>query len=300
MRVFLAGGINQQVADLVPPTYTPVLNPWNYSLSGHAQIDPATISPSALLVVFLGQSTNSNSVLPTGYTPGHAGDVFNLSIAHKGATFAVGSLPLLSCDIVSEHWGKWLADALVGGGVVPQVVLAPAAFGGSYAADWAPGGGPCGGAEGTGTWRAGLLSAQIGLVERCICNAGLDNLRTVIIWNQGQWDGDSPNTSQSQYLANGQKMIAECKRVNLLRPGRRLFVDQCARITSATAGYLAVRAAQAALVDGVSVFAGIDFDAVVPYSGGYQSDLTHCNWTGAAAQAAAYVPLVSGCIGVLY
>jgi hypothetical protein len=111
----------------------------------------------------------------------------------------------------------------------------------------------------------------------------LQNLKTIIDWQQGEWDSDPTATTQANHTAALNGVIAEFKRVGLLRSGNVMFINQCTRITSAdTAGKAAIRAAQAAVCDAGLVRLGGDMDTILAVD---RYDGTHFSASGATKQA---------------
>lgn len=245
---------------------------------------PSSELAGAVHIIFVGQSTN-NSALPETHVPTHASSIFNMSIAHRGACFLAKD-PLLSSDILLGHHGMYLADSLISGGLAQKVVLTNIICGGNFIADWAPGGGTVGG----GGTRPGELAYRIGLAARCIANAGLEGLKTVIDMQGGEWDSDN-GTTQANATAALSGIISEAKRVGLLRPGNFAISHQNTRITNTAGNRNPIRAAQAAIVDGNWVRAGADIDTL---GSGYRHDGTHFSTAGGQAQAALKLPIYAG------
>lgn len=277
--MFNSNGIDQRTVDLnLRPQ--PLRGPDLTTLSGRTQVDPDNLSRAAVHIIFIGQSTNNNSI-NTPFTPVNPSKLFNLSIAHRGACF-VAQEPLLSADLVQGHGGMYLADKLITDGAAGQVLLTNVTLGGSYCADWCPTGGVVGGIISPGTL-LGEESYRIALAARCIANAGLTGLKTIIDWQQGEWDSDPTATTQANYAAALNGVIAEFKRVGLLRTGSVMFINQCTRISSTdTTGKANVRAAQASVCDGVLVRLGGDMDTILAAN---RYDGTHFSAAGAALQA---------------
>lgn len=286
-----ARSVDQRTVDLLlrkPVNYSNV-----HSLTGRTQVSPSVLSGRVLNIVFFGQSTNNNSIAGSSYAPPHGSDIFNLSIAHGGAMFN-DARPLLASDQIEDHHGRWIANQLVELSIVDQAVLTMAAFGGSIAAEWVPGGHVYGSGA---TWVEGDLAYRIGLAARCIANAGLSHLPTIVDWQQGEWDADT-GTSQANHTDALGKIIAECRRVGLLgAPHQVMFVHKCTRPASPQSGKDAVRAAQAAVCDGVSVRAGADSDTL---GSEYRPDGTHFSPAGAAAQAALKVTAYSSWLADIF
>lgn len=270
---FNANGTNQKTVDLnLRPQ--PLRGADATTLSGRTQVDPGTLA-GAIHIIFIGQSTNNNSINSTA-APANPTKLFNLSVGHKGACF-VAQEPLLSSDLVQGHGGMYLGDKLVTDGKASKVLLTNVTIGGSYAADWCPGGG----VTSVGTL-LGEESYRIGLAARCIANAGLSGLKTIIDWQQGEWDSDPTATTQANYTAALNGVIAEFKRVGLLKTGSVMFINQCTRITDATVDRNTIRAAQAAVCDAGLVRLGGDMDTILAAN---RYDGTHFSAAGAALQA---------------
>lgn len=283
-----ARSVDQRTVDLLlrkPVNYSNV-----HSLTGRTQVPCSDLTGRVLNIVFFGQSTNNNSVTGSTYAPPNGADIFNLSIAHGGALFN-DAKPLLASDQTDDHHGRWIANQLVELSVIDKSVLTMCAYGGSIAAEWVPGGHVYGSAA---TWVEGDLAYRLGLAARCIANAGLSHLPTIVDWQQGEWDSDT-GTSQANHTDALGKIIAECRRVGLLGfPHQVMFVHQCTRPSSTQANRDAIRAAQAAVCDGVTVRLGADTDTL---GSEYRPDGTHFNAAGAAAQAALKVTAYSSWLG---
>lgn len=286
--------VDQRTADLALRTSIRGVN--THSLTGRTQVytPEAELTGRVLNIIFLGQSTNNNGVVGT-YTPQHGADIYNLSIAHGGAVFH-DAKPLLASDLTDDHHGRWIANQLVELSIVDKVLLTMSAFGGSIASDWAPGGHAYGNGSSSS---AGDLAYRIGLSARCIANAGLSGLPTIIDWQQGESDSDAATgTTQALYEGSMNKIIAECRRVGLLGfPHQVMFVHKCTRPTAPLANRNAIRAAQAAVCDGVYVREGADIDTL---GSEYRPDGTHFSASGAAAQAALKVTAYSDWLGDIF
>lgn len=283
--MFNSNGIDQRVCDLqVRPSIRGVDA---VTLAGRTQVAASSIDQSRCVhIIFEGQSTNNNSIDGT-YVPTHGSAIFNMSLQHRGALF-LGQDPLLSGDIVQGHHGLRLADMLISAGAVDRVLLTNASFGGSYAADHCPGGGLVGGLNSPGQV-PGDIAYRIGLTARTIFAAGFWNMKTIIDFQLGIWDSDPTHTVQANYQAALAGIVAEYKRVGLLRAGNVMFLHQETRIGNSSTDRNPIRAAQAAIPDGALVRLGFDNDSLdATYR---QADATHFNnTTGAAAQATGKLP----------
>lgn len=282
---FSSNGIDQRKADLRLRS-NGALGSDSYSFSGLTSVNPATIG-SAVNIVFIGQSTNNNSINAslTPFSLVNPNKVYMGNIANPAAETILfrAKEPLLCSDLVSGHHGMNLADALVTDGAVASVVLWMISFGGSAFANWCPGGG----LEGASTVTPDAVSWRIGEAARCIANAGLDVNRTIIDHQAGEWPTDNA-TTQTNATNSLNGIINECKRTGLLRTGNVMFMHLNTRISGLTASRNAVRAAEAAVCDAVLVRQGADIDTLAASPNRY--DGTHFNTTGAAAQAALKKP----------
>lgn len=282
------GEIDQSTADLQTRSQAPI-NKDTFSITGRALRNISDITGRFCNIIFIGQSTNNNSVDGSTPTPANPTNLFNLSLSHPMKTqIFQAKEPLLTSDLTQGHHGLPLADALVTGDHCDNVVLTQAACGGSYAADYAPGGGVVGGNQ-AGT-RTGSLAYRIGLAARSIANAGLWDVPTIIDWQQGEWDSDGTPTTYANHKMALEKIIAEFKRVGLLRPGNVMFIHKCTRISNSTTNRNIIRQAQADVVDGDLVRAGADIDTL---GSSYRPDGTHFSAAGAVAQANLKLPLIT-------
>lgn len=281
----MSAHVDQRTVDLNLRPH-PNVNNDQTTLAGRVWVPPSDLA-GAVHIIFVGQSTN-NSSLPDTHVPAHASSIFNMSIAHRGACFLAKD-PLMSSDILLGHHGMYLANSLIANGHASKVVLTNIICGGNFIADWAPGGGT----TGLGV-RPGELAYRIGLTARCIANAGLEGLTTIIDMQGGEWDSDN-GTTQANATASLNGIIAEAKRVGLLKPGNFAISHQNTRIT-APGGYRnAVRAAQGAIVDGDLVRAGADIDTL---GASYRHDGTHFSTAGGQAQAALKLPIYASLLAV--
>lgn len=285
---FFSNGLNQAYSDMVLRNNAPTGNDV-WSLTGRTLRGLSEVSGRVCNIVFIGQSTNNNGV--QGFSSVSNGpNIFNLSIAHpmRDKIFEAKE-PLLVSDIAGGHHGMHYADQLISGGYCDQVILTPIAAGGSYAADFAPGGGTVGGVY-AGS-RTGSLAYRIALAAKIINYAGLHGIPTIIDWQQGEWDSDPTPTTTANYKAALNGVIAEFRRVGLLRAGNIMFIHKCTRPSNSAENKNIIRQAQAEVVDGELVKAGADIDTL---GAEYRHDGTHFNQSGAAAQAALKVAVVSG------
>lgn len=92
-------------------------------------------------------------------------------------------------------------------------------------------------------------------------------------------------------------IIAEYKRVGILRTGNVMFIHQCSRISETTGNRNNVRNPQAAVPDGVLVRAGADIDTIpVGAANADRYDGTHFTAVGAALQSGLKKPILENFI----
>lgn len=278
--MFSSNGIEQRISDLNLRSNSPVSNDAT-NLSGRVLRNLSDLTGRVCNIVFIGQSTNSNTIQNSTPTPQNPTKIFNLSIGHPMQTqIFQAQEPLLSSDAILGHHGMPLADGLISDGVIDNVVLTNISAGASYAADWAPEGGVVGGNQ-AGV-RPGSLAYRIGLAARVIAFAGLWNIPTIIDWQQGEWDSDATPTTYANHKTALEGVISEFRRVGLLRVGSVMFINKCTRISNSSASRNIIRQAQTDVVDGILVRAGSDIDSL---GSSYRPDGTHFSSAGAVAQA---------------
>jgi hypothetical protein len=252
-----------------------------YILTGRTLISPSLLGGQATaLIITIGQSTSNNSVNSldyyqnhgdaldpaVAYTPTNGNLVQNLSIGNKGAIFSCVD-PLLGGELLLSHYAPRLADKLINAGTYARVILAPIGLGGSWCADWCPGGGTVGSVDNPSPNPVtGVLAYRIGLLARCLYSVGLLNnpglAASMVLWQQGEWDSDGTaggtGTSQANYQAALQGVINEFRNWGMRFP---FLVALCTRPGSGNA--LAVRSAQSAVVNNsAAVYAGPDIDTI--------------------------------------
>lgn len=232
-------------------------------LTGRTEV-PCVSSGRVGVIVVVGQSLSVNNV-PTAYIPTQNVDQLNI---YDGKCYKAKD-PLLGINVsggaVTDQRGTWMsrmADNLVAHGKFDRVILVPMAVGATSVAQWAD------------NLNAPYLFNNINVVGLRIRDAKLGC--TAIMWGQGESDTGA-GTSQATYAAALSKVIAEFNRA---MPACPLLVAQESYYYGATSA--AVLAAQAAAVNGTTVFAGENVDSI-PSTSRY--DNTHLNETGAAQRA---------------
>lgn len=234
-------------------------------LTGRIEVARGDIGPRTAVIVVIGQSLSVNQV-PTPYVPTNT-NIDQLNI-FDGKLYRAKD-PLLGINVsggsVTDLRGTWMlrmADKLIADGHFDRVILVPMAVGNTRADQWA--------SETT----APFLFNKINVVGLRLRDAGLPC--TAIMWGQGESD-TSAGTSQASYTASMNKIIAE---FNHAIPNCPILVAQESYYYGATSA--AVLAAQAAVVNGTTVFAGENVDSI---GSGGRYDNTHLNETGADQRA---------------
>jgi len=238
--------------------------------SGLTARSPA-INPAlkTLILITAGQSIWA-STNPTLYVPTNSSVVDQFSI-YDGGTYNINA-PLLGTTWVQGagvfgNLSARVADTLVTNAKFDRVIIVPIAIGSTTVADWA-----------TGVHFNRISVAMLRLASRGI-TPGMTGVTFAMIWGDGEQDNLN-GTSQASWTASFATLKA-----NILATGfnGRIFVPQETYINSATSA--AVRAAQAAVVDGSTVFSGGDFDTLTG-STNRQVSGTDAHMTDAGAASA--------------
>ncbi|NUU39633.1 sialate O-acetylesterase [Tardiphaga robiniae] len=240
------------------------------SVRSSFSVDPA----KKLLVLFsAGQSLPSNAC-PTIYTPSNPSKLHNLDPT-TGQIYAAAD-PLLGTTLQAAgagvaNYNLRLADTFVSNAVFDEVLIVTVAVGATSISQWT------GGASTFGPLFRNIESASLKLAAR-----GITPLTTgaifAVTWNQGESDTQF-GTSQAAYQASFAALKAA---VDVYLPSVRWFVATESWLSGSVSS--AVQAAQAAVVDNVTVFAGANMDSLT--SSHRLPDNTHLNDAGAAQAAA--------------
>ncbi len=129
--------------------------------------------------------------------------------------------------------------------------------------------------EATGYWR--MIAAAILKLNAQNINMNTAGVKWLVKWNQGESDTQL-STTQASYAASMNKMIA---RIDALAPGIKWMIAKETWYIGAVSA--AVQAAQLALVNGTTVFAGENMDSI--NATGRVGDNTHLNATGGNSAA---------------
>jgi len=275
VAVTFGGGASMPDPFLMGENYRP--DGWNNN-RGYSDVNaktmrltPINAQERTLILITSGQS-NMASVGPSSYTPTNASKIDNLNI-YDGAIYASAD-PLLG-QTYAPGYGVGsipprIADKLITNNKFDRVILVPVASGGSSIAMWVSGG-PLYMRHCVAMHR---LAAR-GIVPR------MSGVTFALVWGQGESDS---GTAQSTYQTQFGQIVTKLKNCPNLSSqfNGRIFVTKQTMITNVVNA--TVQAAQAALVDNVSIFSGGDIDALTGATN-RQVDGTHLNATGQANAA---------------
>ncbi len=230
--------------------------------AARTQVSPAlTPGEGTAVIVTLGQSLAGNWQNDASpYTPSNA-KVENFNI-FDGGVYQCGSGPLLGCDGTLGNLFPEMADGLIDDEVYERVILAPMALGASAFNVWLT-----------------AAAERITVMARRLEAAGLE--ATHILYSGGENDAFT-GTSQSTCEGQLEGILAAFRAEGIAAP---MYVAKETWVNgSQPGGASAVRAAQAAVVDNVDIFAGPDLDTL---NNTYRdSTQTHFNAAGRTAAAA--------------
>lgn len=230
------------------------------------RLDPIDPTKKTLVLISAGQSLRANCC-GTLFAPTNASKIDNFNV-NDGAVYDCTG-PLLGCTNGSTGPGNIMprvADLLITNNRFDRVIIVPLAIGGSFIADWQDG----------GAYSDRVPVAMRRLAARGIV-PGVTGVTFAIEWGQGESDG-LYGTTQADYTARWMSFKATVIAAGFVG---RLFVAHESYYAGNT--YSAITAAQAAVIDNVTVFAGGNLDTIT--SSGRAGDDLHLNDTGAASAA---------------
>lgn len=220
-----------------------------------------------LVLIAAGQS-NVTTVNPTLFTPTNSSVIDNFNI-YDGASYSIGG-PLLGTQQIGTNQGcvaARLADLFVTNNIFDRVIIVPIAILGTTAANWA----------------TGTLSDRIGVAMRRLKSRGYivgsTGLTFAITWWLGETD-NSNATSQASYAASMATVLSNAQAQGFSGFNSRFFVNTETWISGTTSA--TIQAAQAALPNGTTFFAGGNIDTL---NGTSRYDNTHLTDAGAASAA---------------
>jgi hypothetical protein len=245
----------------------------NVDTAGRATRSPVLNTGVANLVLFFPGQSNNAGEAPTAYTLTNASVIDNFNV-NDGALYApadppIGATPSAGAQGCGCSLTGWrVADTLVTNGKFARVIVVPLAITGTSVAQWD-----------TGPLSTRICQAIGRLKDRGIVPG--TNVTFAADWGQGEAD-QQLGTSQAAYTTALNDIISKAAACGF---SGRWFINVETWEAGATSA--AVQAAQAAVVNGTTVFAGANIDSFG--SGDRQSDNTHINDTGAPLVAAAKV-----------
>lgn len=259
------GGVSMTDPYLLPDYISSLVNTGYRDTKGRAY-RPLTINPAERTGIFLtdGQSNNIN-ILPSPNIPTNASKIDNFNI-YDGAAYDLASSRLLGTqDAGSGAIITSVADLLITNNKFDRIILVPMGLSGTPMAEWANG---------------GVLRDRIPVAMRRLASRGITpataGVYFVRVTQQGEAD-KSLGTPQATYQTQYGQTVTNATAAGFIG---RMFI--CQETWSLGTTSSAIRAAQAAVVDNVTVFSGGDLDAITN-SGRF--DTTHFNDAGGASAA---------------
>lgn len=256
---FAVGGVADpfSIKEWIYPPYT--------DLTGKVTSNPRLIPVERTFVGILAGQSNISNWGVTRYTPAHLSKIDNINIVDGGCY--QGKDPALGATGVDGSWLFRFADKLIAAGTFDRVMLVPIGVGGTKIEQWLP---------------SALLGQHLPVAFRRCAGLGLNV--NAVLWQQGE---SNPSTSSADYQALFASMITPLRAAGYSAPW---FVGKSTWLpgSGVSAG---VRAACAAVVDGVNIFAGADTDTLT--TGYRQPDPSpHFNDAGSNAAADLWVSAI--------
>ena len=229
-----------------------------YVFKGRHELIGCGVTGKTAVIVVAGQSLNVNGV-DSRYTPKQAGNR-QMNI-YDGKCYTTRE-PMLGTNGTGGTWMARFADNLIEAGKFDRVILVPMAVGNTNVSQWAD------------TKNPPFLGRNIGIVGKRLKNARLTC--TAVFYGQGESD-TRDDTTKDAYLASLQEVVSL---FNQAMPGCPVLVARESYIYGKFGPQ--IQQAQAAAVNGTTIFAGEDSDSISP-AGRY--DNTHLNSIGAEQRA---------------
>jgi Carbohydrate esterase, sialic acid-specific acetylesterase len=234
-----------------------------------------------LILIPSGQSNNVD-VAPSAYSPINASSIFQLNI-YTGKIYPAVD-PLLGTNINTTvplgvgHPTLREADAIITAGYFQRVYIVPNGIAGTSVANWVTSG------------EAQLFPVTVSrLIQKGIL-CGTTNITCVIVWGQGEADNEL-GTSQASYTNSFNTLVTNVATAGFVGHWYVAKQTYFAGTTSAP-----VQAAQLAVVNSTTVFAGPNADALSGSVCGpsvnaacRQTDNVHWSDNGSFSYAAAWV-----------
>jgi hypothetical protein len=202
------------------------------------------------VLIAAGQSNFAN-MAPDNFTPVNPTALFNLNI-YDSAIYKAAD-PLIGASFVNNpppaggHPALRLADALVTAGKCAAVYIVPIAIDSSNIALWSVGG------------LAGRLPVAMARLKQRGITCGATNITCAMLWGQGESD-NVLGTTAAAYESAFATIVANAAAAGFV--GRWLVAEQTYDGT-ANPGNPTIQGAQAAVVNGTTIFAGPNADSLV-------------------------------------
>lgn len=238
-----------------------------YGVVGSKSLRAVSLNTAVRNLVLLtaGQS-NMASVGPSAYAPANGSVLDNLNV-YNGLNYAAAD-PLLGSSyhdqLGSGGVSLRVADLLVTNGKFDRVFIVPIAVGGTSISQWRSGGA-----------LYGNIAAAMARLNAAGLIPGATGLTFAFVWGQGESD---IGTAQATYQAGLGEVLSTLTATGF--NGRAFINKQTWNAGTTDAN---VRAAQAAVVNNVTVFAGADADTLNAAS--RQADNIHYSDAGMASFA---------------
>jgi hypothetical protein len=221
---------------------------------------PAAGASTGVFIV-VGQSQAGNHGV-SNYGPTNAANCLQINI-HDGIVYRLTDPALGATGSAGSYIGR-LCDKLIAAGKYTNVVMIPAAIGGTKIKQWTPAGDPA--LYGAGWWAHRLVAALKRAHQQGYAPQG-------IIWEQGTQDA-AAGTSQAAWQADFQILVSMMSSAGFT--GKWLVPQST--LVSGVGSNATIRAAQAAVANGSTIIAGPDLDTLT--GGNLQADGVHRTDTG--------------------
>lgn len=208
-----------------------------------------------------------NNFGTTVYIPTNSSVVDNFNI-YDGAAYEFGPTSALGCSGSGRgNSAPRIGDLLISNGKFDRVITVPIGIGSTPVSEWA----------------AGSCSDRVRVAMRRLAARGITpgttGITFAMVWGQGEQD-NLDATSQANYTSRLNAFIANSQADGF---SGRFFINVESYVGGVTSS--AVQAAQAAVVNNTTVFAGANWDSIGP--SGRQIDNVHPNDVGASIGATA-------------
>ncbi|WP_210184857.1 sialate O-acetylesterase [Bradyrhizobium icense] len=229
-----------------------------------------TIANESTLIMFVAGQSLALSIITDTFTPTNGSKIDNYCW-YDGKNY-VAANPLIGAGGDEHNFNLKIADGLISNGKFARVILVPVALSGVtiqyYVSD---------------AYKE-IVAAAKKLAAQGITTA-TPNVKFLVKWNQGESD-TRDGTTQQQYT---DRFSALYGLVSPHLPGAKWMVAKETRYIGTNSA--AIQAAQMALVNGTTIFAGEDMDSIPDSS--RNPDQTHLNATGGNSAATMGIAAIS-------